>query len=386
MIEKRLPMILVMLFVFSYFFSAMLPGGVKSFFYATSLTIQEVLLFILPFIIISFLFEGIVSLRMSSALKFVLFIIPSIMVSGFIALQISYFMGKLLFMKGAAIIPMVHSGNTLEPLWNFSLPKILSTNYALMIGVGLGFLFPILDMNVSRQFSRNLSKEAMFLLQKIFIPVIPLFIFGFLLRIEHDGYLERVVKDYLWIFLYVIVLAYSYITLLYFIGANLHIKRFVFSIKNMIPALITGFSTMSSAMAMPFLIKGVEKSVPNPETGHAVVPVSINPHLLGDAFGISLFAFGILLSFGHEFPSFETYVVFSIYLLISKFSVAGIPGGGVLVLAPILGEHLGFDATMVSLITAVYILFDPFITAANVYGNGAFAILFSKLFERPKKI
>ncbi len=34
---------------------------------------------------------------------------------------------------------------------------------------------------------------------------------------------------------------------------------------------------------------------------------------------------------------------------------------------------------MLSLITALYILFDPFITSANVLGNGAFARIIDKL-------
>jgi Na+/H+-dicarboxylate symporter len=40
---------------------------------------------------------------------------------------------------------------------------------------------------------------------------------------------------------------------------------------------------------------------------------------------------------------------------------------------PILEKHLGFNGDMMSLITALYILFDPVITFGNVLGNGAFA-------------
>ncbi len=48
---------------------------------------------------------------------------------------------------------------------------------------------------------------------------------------------------------------------------------------------------------------------------------------------------------------------------------------------PILESHLGFNGEMISLITALYILFDPVITAANVMGNGAFAMGVSKAAE-----
>ena len=40
---------------------------------------------------------------------------------------------------------------------------------------------------------------------------------------------------------------------------------------------------------------------------------------------------------------------------------------------PILEQYLEFNSDMLSLITALYILFDPIITSANVLGNGTFA-------------
>ena len=49
---------------------------------------------------------------------------------------------------------------------------------------------------------------------------------------------------------------------------------------------------------------------------------------------------------------------------------------------PILAAYLGFNVEMLSLITALYVLFDPVITCANVFGNGGFALVISKLVGR----
>ena len=68
------------------------------------------------------------------------------------------------------------------------------------------------------------------------------------------------------------------------------------------------------------------------------------------------------------------YLIFASYFVLAKFSVAAVPGGGILVMLPILESYLGFDSGMLSLITALYILFDPIITCANVFGNGAFSM------------
>ncbi len=383
MIEKRLPLILALMLVIAYFFAPQIPLTLKRIFYTLSLNIKEVLTFVLPFIIFSFLFQGLVSLR-SIAIKFMIFIIPAIFLSGFVALQVAYFFGKFIFSNQAAITQFTSLGKELTPLWEFSLPKLISINLTLFAGIILGLTFPLVSTVLSQKTSNLLAKVSSFILRSFFIPIIPIFIFGFLIRMAHEGHLEMIIKDYSWILIYIVSLSFSYSTLLYLIACGFNIKRTVQSIKNIIPALVTGFSTMSSAVAMPFLIEGAQKNSPHPQTVRAVIPLSINPHLLGDAMSISLFSFAILLSFGHTFPSFETYFVVCLYLLISKFGVAGIPGGGILVLTPVLAEHLGFDSTMISLITAIYILFDPFITAGNVYGNGAFAMLFANFFEKRK--
>ena len=55
------------------------------------------------------------------------------------------------------------------------------------------------------------------------------------------------------------------------------------------------------------------------------------------------------------------------------------PGGGIIVMLPILESYLGFNSQMLSMITALYILFDPVITCANVLGNGSFAMVIDKL-------
>jgi Na+/H+-dicarboxylate symporter len=78
-------------------------------------------------------------------------------------------------------------------------------------------------------------------------------------------------------------------------------------------------------------------------------------------------------------PSLFTYLSFALYFVIAKFSVAAIPGGGIIVMLPILENIFGFTPEMSSLITALYILFDPIITSANIAGNGAFAMVLNKI-------
>ena len=149
-----------------------------------------------------------------------------------------------------------------------------------------------------------------------------------------------------------------------------------------IPAAVSGFSTMSSAASMPLTIIGAENSAKNKDLARSVIPATVNIHLIGDCFAIPILAYAVLKSFGMTEPSLLSYLTFSLYFVIAKFSVAAIPGGGILVMLPILEAYLGFNAEMMSLITALYVLFDPVITCANVLGNGAFAKLIDRCNEK----
>jgi Na+/H+-dicarboxylate symporter len=84
-------------------------------------------------------------------------------------------------------------------------------------------------------------------------------------------------------------------------------------------------------------------------------------------------------------PAFLDYLTFSFYFVLAKFSVAAIPAGGIIIMIPIIEDYLGFNSEMISLITAIYVLFDPVITGANILGNGGFAMLVNKIYSRSQR-
>jgi Na+/H+-dicarboxylate symporter len=136
---------------------------------------------------------------------------------------------------------------------------------------------------------------------------------------------------------------------------------------------------MSSAAAIPVTIIGTEKNTKNSSLTRLATPLTVNTHLIGDCFAIPIFAFAVMKNFGIAEPTFFTYLLFALYFVIAKFSVAAIPGGGIIVMLPILENQLGFTGEMSSLITALYVLFDPIITCANILGNGGFMLALNKL-------
>ena len=88
-----------------------------------------------------------------------------------------------------------------------------------------------------------------------------------------------------------------------------------------------------------------------------------------------------------SFTAFLSYV--GAYVL-TKFSGSGAPGGGMIILLPVVEKHLGLSAELSSLVATLSILQDSLMTASNVAGNGALSLIankiFAKKFTRPEKL
>lgn len=379
-ITFKLPLSLVLILSAAFFLGPTIPGMWKSGFYALSLTLKNALVFVLPVIIFSFIFGSLTYLK-DRAIVFVLIMIPAICLSNFCSTMIAYGVGTHGLSMIGTLQTIEPTVAPLEPLWDFSWPKIASNDVALLAGLVLGLLMLYIRPQLHQKLAKHLMGTSFFILRKLFIPIIPIFILGFGLKLEADDTLEVIIHQYPRVLMLVATSVLIYITFLYGVGQNFT-KRSFQSIRNMAPAVITGFSAMSSAAAMPLTILATEKNLDTPEMSKIIIPSTVNVHLMGDCFAIPIFALCILITFGQPLPSLEAYLIFALFFVLAKFAVAAVPGGGVLVMIPILEKYLGFDSTMSSLITALYIMFDPIITGCNILGNGAFAIGFGRMFNK----
>jgi Na+/H+-dicarboxylate symporter len=375
----KMPFILLFVIISIALLNPYIPLSVQSLFFALGLSIKSVILFLLPFVIFGLLFKTAGQLA-KSATKIILFLLVAICCSNFLSTMISYNIGVLVHSFDLSIaVPQESLG--LQPAWDFSLPKWISNAHAMFAGLVLGLGASFLKSKRVEKASHYLDKAVNGILRG-FIIAMPLFIAGFAMKLSHDGVIVRIVQDYAFIFALVAAAVFAYIALIYLFANKFHLANFTRSIKNMLPAAITGFGSMSSAAAMPLTIIAAEKNAKDPALARAVIPATVNIHLIGDCFAIPIFAFAVMKNFGIDQPELWAYLTFAFYFVMAKFSVAAIPGGGIIVMLPILENCLGFSAEMMSLITALYILFDPVITCANVFGNGGFAMVFSEAFEK----
>ena len=382
---RSLPFQLVLILLFCLCLGQWVPLRVKEISYALSLSMKEVLIFFLPCIVFSYLFSCILGLK-KGALTFVGALLVCICLSNFTSTLIAYGVGGWITSRLMEFgHSQVSSAQTLVPYWSLTLPKWVSNDRALFAGLLLGCVFAYRPFLLINLWAERLKAASNFALGRVFIPLVPLFIFGFAIKLQHEGTLAQLFLVYGPVFLLIALVEAAYIGFLYLLGAGFSFPVWIGFLRNIFPSAIAGFSTMSSAASMPITLKAAEKNTGKPDLVRAVIPATVNVHLMGDSIAIPLSAFMILASFGRPVPGFEAYLVFALYFILAKFAIAAVPGGGIVVMIPILERYLGFSPEMLSLITTIYIIFDPLITSCNVSGNGAFAILFSKLFTKFSK-
>ena len=397
--ELKLPLILVAEIILCLAFGDLIPLTIKAAFYSMSAFLKEVLVLVLPFIIFSILFNSLGSLK-KGAFSFAALAFALVILSNFVSTSLGGFLGSHLLDHLNITASVSTMANPLSPLWDTFLSpetvqkvthfwplavlKAVSNDQALFMGIGCGFVLAMTGHKKARILSETLKNYGMGFFSKIFIPLMPLFILGYLLNMQHGGVLDTIFQNYFLVVVAIVAFAYMYIIFLYGVATHFNPTKWRASIRHIFPAMLTGFSTMSSASAMPLLINGVVKNTRH-EASKSIVPISINIHLIGDCFAISILALAIMVSFGHALPTLFEFFIFTVFFVLAKFAVAAVPGGGILVMIPILEKYLGFTPDMLSLITALYILFDPLVTSANVFGNGAFAQLFEKFYDKVRR-
>ncbi len=371
-----MPILLIGIISIIVIFGNYIPVNVAELLFGISLTIKSIIIFLLPAIIFCLLFKASVNLA-NDASKIIFIIFIGVIVLNFITTSYSHIVGSIIYSLDLSLI-MPSEHNSLKGNVLFEIKSFIANHYAMFSGIILG----ILTAKINIIFATNISvklENIVNLLLKFITFLIPIFIAGYVIKMKFDGTISQIMQDYTLIFAIIAISQIIYIFCIYFTVEKFDITRTFVSIKNMLPAALSGFSTMSSAASMPLTIIGASNNARNKSLVQTIIPVTVNIHLIGDCIAIPCFAFAILKNYNFAMPDIYTFFIFTLYFVLAKFSVAAIPGGGIIVMLPILEQYLGFNTEMLSLITALYILFDPIITGMNVLGNGAFAKVIDRI-------
>jgi Na+/H+-dicarboxylate symporter len=380
---RSLPVQLLLCLIVALVFGNYLSTDIVSFFYTISCFLKDMLMIILPAIIFSYLLAAILSFERKAPLL-ILAIIILVIASNATTVITAYGFSKIVLplFSYEALHTLTTAQEEIKSLWRLPFSSPFTPDKTMIFGVVVGLVTSFMNKPIFKKIAFFLRDKATVALKKSFIPFLPLYVLGFILKLDRDGSLGLLLKNYSQIFAISCVLIVIYISFLYAASAGFRWKIFKGFIENMLPAGLTGFSTMSSAAAMPVTLDATEKNLNDREYADFVIPATVNIHMIGDGLNITLTSLALLIMTGQSIPDFSMFLGFTLYYCIAKFSAAGIPGGGVIVILPVAQHYLGLSAEATTMLATIYILQDPIITAANVMGNGAFALLSGKLLKK----
>ncbi len=376
-----LPYVVLTLFIVVLLFGNSISLDIKTHAYAISLMLKDMIVFVLPLIIFSFVSNGLMNLK-NESVKVILCLVPLVCLSNFTGFWMSYICTTPILKTGIVAISKLEPQNTLSPAWHIDIMPLIKNDIALVLGVFFGILGNFAKSSALEKANIFFNTVANFILKRLICPALPLFIFGFIVKMQYEGTLTLIVHEYAALLGIVTILTYGYMFTITFFLSGYSFSGAIQKFKNLLPSILIGLFGMSSAAAIPTTIEGSRKNLKLPDLANIVVPATANMHLLGDCFAVPIIGLALMASFGLGLPTIGQYLTFTLYGVIAKFAAAGIPGGSAIIFAPIFESVFGFSPEMLTALTAIYVIFDPIATSSNVFGHGMFAMLFEKVYTK----
>lgn len=272
------------------------------------------------------------------------------------------------------------AGGIFAPFFLIQLPPPLDVMSALVLAMMLGLGIRTASASGLKQAISELQSVVMLSIERVLIPLLPIYIYGIFLHMSAAGEVLNLLKDFVMVLLIVVVLQLLWAVLLYLI-AGISIRKNPFKLMwTMMPASLFAFATSSSAATIPITLKQTKKIVGSDDTASFVVPLCANLHIPGLNIHVVLCAMALMLSTGMEIDLL-TFIAFILMMAVTCVAAPGIPGGSVAVL-PVLASVLGFPPEMQALCLSLCIAMDAPITAVNVLCDGAVAIMVDKQMSR----
>jgi hypothetical protein len=361
--------------------ASFLPLEVHQGFYAASLLIKDLLLWLLPITVSLFIAHAISSFEKQAPL-FVLSLFIFEAFSNSMSVWYSFACGHIAAGHLTILSPS-HFADSFDPLWRlpFSKPVWWAADKGTFAGIALGLIAAFKFSRLRPLISRG--KEAVEkILIRVFSRLIPIFILGFVVRMHKTQLLNQMFSQYADFLLWLLFCLVSYIALLFLFGSGFSLFGFFRNIKNLLPAAGVAFSSGCSLSTMPWTIEGTAKNLDDPDLAKAVIPATTNIQQIGDCIANTFLCFFIYLHFNGEVPPLSIWIPFTIVFVLARFATAAVLGGAIFVMLPIYESYLGFTHEMIAIILAFNVILDPLITCSNVMANGALCRIFERTWLR----
>lgn len=337
--------------------------------------------FIIPLIILGLVTPAIADIGKGAG-KLLLITVGIAYADTVVAAILSYATGSTFFPSlignGSQTLETVEKSAEILPYFTINIPATIDVMSALVLSfiVGLGIAYS--GHTVLRGATNEMKAIIVGVIERVIIPLLPVYIFGIFLNMTFSGDVMRMMTVFAKII--VVIFALHIFVLLYqYLIAGAIVRKNPFRLlANMFPAYLTALGTSSSAATIPVALKQTRKNGVSEGVAGFVIPLCATVHLSGSAMKITACAFTIALLEGlpTDFPLFLHFIM---VLAIFMVAAPGVPGGAIMASLAPLGSILGFGENEQALMIALYIAMDSFGTACNVTGDGAIALVVDKL-------
>ena len=337
--------------------------------------------FIIPLIILGLVTPAIADIGKGAG-KLLLITVGIAYAETVIAAILSYTTGTTFFPSlignGAQTLDPVEKSAEILPYFTVNIPAALDVMSALVLSFIMGLGIAYGGHKVLRDATNEMKAIIVGVIERVIIPLLPVYIFGIFLNMTFSGDVMRMMTVFAKIIvvifaLHIFVLIYQYLI------AGAIVRRNPFRLlANMFPAYLTALGTSSSAATIPVALKQTRKNGVSEGVAGFVIPLCATVHLSGSAMKITACAFTIALLEGMP-TDFPLFLHFIMVLAIFMVAAPGVPGGAIMAALAPLGSILGFGENEQALMIALYIAMDSFGTACNVTGDGAIALVVDKL-------
>ena len=302
---------------------------------------------------------------------------------------LSYFVSDTFFpgLLATEIMEEASLSDTPEvaPYFTLTMTPFIEVMSALVLSflVGIGLTKFSEQNNVLKRGISEFRDIISWVIAKIIVPLLPVYIFGIFLKMSFTGEVNSILIAFSKVIAVIFALHLLWLIILYSVGA-------IFSrgernplklLWTMMPAYFTALGTSSSAATIPVTLRQTIKMGVDEDVAGFSVPLCATIDLSGSALKIVACAVALMLMKGMAFD-FGMFAYFVAMMGIALVAAPGVPGGSIMAALGLLTSILGFSESDCALMIALYIAMDSFGTACNVTGDGAIALIVDRFFSK----
>ncbi|ABD43522.1 cation:dicarboxylate symporter family transporter [Anaplasma phagocytophilum] len=159
---------------------------------------SRLIVFLLPFIVFSIVFQSVSKLQGYNAIKVVFLLLGMVLLSNSASVSVAHVVGKIAIGSVSENLTCFDDAKPsveLLPYYSFSLPRHISSLNAVILGFLSGMLLPRMLGKKSEKLSSMMATSSVFALEKGFAPILPVFIVGLVFKMQSDNLLDILISN-----------------------------------------------------------------------------------------------------------------------------------------------------------------------------------------------